>query len=908
MKKLLVIIVILIMTVGYAQEKRDSILPFYEVPEYPEKFTAGTVAARMVEGLGFRFYWASDSLTEKDLAYKASPEGRTSKETIIHIYKIMDIIKNKDLPEYERRHLLPYLKQFMGNQYFPKIDLLCAFHQLPIHPDEIEKTAVLTPFGLYEYVYMPFGLRNSASSFQRFIDHIFRDCNFVCTFIDDILIKSKNEDEHKQHLEKVFKILFDNGLKISLEKCEFFRDSLEFLGFFITKDGIKPTKKKIEAITSFPEPTESKSLRRFLGVINFYRRLIPNFSSKVFNLTEMMKNNPKSKCFKLNEEAKDDFINIKNELASITALPHPASSATHYQIVSDSSSYAIGGALHQIVDGNPIPIGFFSKKLTEPQRKYSTYDRELLAAFQSVLHFKPMIEGRNCTLFTDHRPLASAFKSQVPAKSDRQQRHLSIISEYISDIQYIRGDQNVVADCFSRVNAIKIDVTDLPALADLQKDDSEIVQYKDRLKSYELDSDKIIWCNVDNIQPRPFVPLSARDSVFNDLHSLCHPGIKASQKLIKSRYYWPDIDRDIKNKVKNCESCQQSKIQRHTKSGISHFSVPSTRLETVHIDIVGPLPVAKRHNEIYSSNCRYIVTFIDRATRWIEAAPIENITAQSVAVAFFETWISRLGVPLYLISDQGSQFESQLFSELSSLTGFHRLRTTGYNPKCNGMLERTHRTLKTALTARKSSWLDSLHVVLMGIRAIPNESGYSPYTALTGSDLLIPPILANSSEIKEFSTEYVRKLVNEMSQIDFQSLSTGRHHVSSKSYIPSELNDCSHVWLRIDRIRRPLEAPYSGPFLVVKRSEKFFVIKSSRDKEITVSIDRLKPAFIKKTDEETKSDDSAINSNAAPPDEPSTSTENNSSNEASPENTPKEVITRSGRRVKFRRDKNVHYY
>jgi len=734
-----------------------------------------------------------------------------------------------------------------GMSVFSKLDLSRAYHHIPIHPDDVEKTAVSTSFGMYEFLYMPFGLRNAAATFQRFVDSVFFKCKCVFVYLDDILVFSKDESQHIKDLDEVLNILSDNNMKLCLDKCSFLQTKLDFLGCELSANGVSPSKKKLYEIGEFPQPTNSKSLRSFLGLVNFYRRLIPNFATIVFPLTELIKKFPNEKKLNIPDNAVDAFNKIKLELSSVAALPYPETSVSHYQLVTDSSSFAIGAALHQIVNNQAIPIGFFSKKLSDSQKKYSAYDRELLAAYLSVLHFKPMIEGRNVTLFTDHKTLATAFKSLSPAKSDRQQRHLAFLTEYVADVQYIRGDQNVVADCLSRpVNAVSLDLTDLPALAEAQLTDNETKENSHKLKSYNITPDKILWCDVSTQCPRPFIPFSARESIFNQFHAMSHPGIKSTVKMIKSRYFYPNMDRDIRERVRQCESCQQAKILRHTKSEVCSFNLPAGRFEAVHIDIVGPLPAARQFENNFTSNYRYLLTCVDRATRWIEAVPLVEITASTVAVAFLETWVSRFGVPLHVLTDRGAQFESELFKKLASLTGFDRLRTTSYHPQTNGMVERVHKTVKTSVMAKNKSWLVSLPIVLLSIRSIQNDSGYSPFTAVTGGNLFIPRVIVEPEIEKECRPEAIAELSKAMASIDFQNLSLGTNHSSPKPYVPADLKDCSHVWLRIDRVRRSLEAPYSGPFEVVKRLPKIFVIKVGANEQ-TVSIDRLKPAVLRRS-------------------------------------------------------------
>jgi cleavage and polyadenylation specificity factor subunit 1 len=692
---------------------------------------------------------------------------------------------------------------------FTKLDLQKGYFQVPVAAADIAKTAIITPFGLFEFLRMPFGLKNAGMTFQRLMDRIFFDVPFVFGYLDDVLVASSSVEDHRRHVREVLKRLADNGLVLNTDKCVWEQQQLEFLGHMVSAAGIAPLPSRVAAVGDFPCPNTMQQLQAFLGMFNFYRKFIPAAAAIIRPLTDALRGGKSGKqAVQWSTVMEEAFKKTKAALqaaalqaaalqaaalqaAALQAavlLEHPAADA-EISLVTDASSSHIGAALQQKRRGQPWkPLGFFSCKLSAAEERYSAFDRELLAVYAGIQHFRYILEGRHFVVFTDHKPLLGALARVTEPKSDRQRRQLSAIAEFTADIRHIAGQSNVVADTLSRpppaagqsyAAAVKgsaamsaaagaaatgqaavappstpsasppsssspsqlgpprastppVDIQDIaaaqPGDADCQRALSSPAL---RVITVQLQQSSVL-VDVSSGVMRPLVPATHRQAIFLAVHGLAHPGICATRRLIASRYLWPGLARDVAAWCRDCQECQRAKVTKQPAAPVQPIPVPCARFTHVHVDLVGPLPVT-------ADGHQYIFTAIDRSTRWAEAFPLKAVAAADCADAFIAGWVSRFGVPSCLTSDRGVQFCSVVWAAMMNKLGIKHIMTTAYHPQSNGVLERFHRRLKDALRAKAAAaaaadWSLQLPLVMLGLRSAPREdSGISAAELVFGS-------------------------------------------------------------------------------------------------------------------------------------------------------------------------------
>lgn len=531
------------------------------------------------------------------------------------------------------------------------------------------------------------------------------------------------------------------------------------------------------------------------------------------------------------------FLAAKQALCDATTLCFPSPDA-ETSIATDASSIGVGAVLQQRIGSCWRPIAFLSKKLTPAESKYSAYGRELLAIFKAVKRFRYFIEGRSFHIFIDHKPLTTTFLKNKDSYTPRQMRHMDYIAQFTTDIRFVKGADNAPADAPSRnISALTSSAIYYAAIAADQTNDAKLQRLLNnpnlQMKKIVLpDAQVSLYADTSTDTLRPYIPEKHRHQLFKQLHDLSQRGIRASQHMMSSRFIREGMNKDVNHWARTCIRCQASKVTRHTHSPVATFTPVTERFDQIHIVHVGPLP--------HSNGYRYFLTCVDRFKRWPEAVALADITTDTVELAFIATWISRFGVPLSLTSDRGGQLESSGWNKIMNLLGIRRYRTASYHPQGNGTVERFHRQLKSSLkaAAQREDWSLALPLVLLGIRTslktdLHNSSAELIYgTALRSQAATPDPEPCTAQDFATQLKSYMKCLKPVQPRKD-----------NTKTFVHQDLDSCTHVFLRMDAVKKPLQQPHQVPYPIIRRKRKNFTINKNGSQEV-VAIDRVKAAYL----------------------------------------------------------------
>uniref|UniRef100_A0A4W5K794 Gypsy retrotransposon integrase-like protein 1 n=1 Tax=Hucho hucho TaxID=62062 RepID=A0A4W5K794_9TELE len=501
------------------------------------------------------------------------------------------------------------LEQLRKAKYFSKLDLRSAYNLIRIRDGDEWKTAFSTSTGHYEYLVMPFGLSNSPSVFQSFINDVFRDMlnRWVIVYIDDILVYSNTYEEHVQHVRTVLQRLIDHQLYAKAEKCEFHQTSTSFLGYIINQEGVAMDEKKVKAVLDWPLPVTLKEVQRFLGFANFYRRFIRNFSSVASPLTSMTKRNAPHLTW--STTAQEAFAELKSRFTSAPILHHP-NPELPFTVEVDASNTGIGAILSQR-HGSPLklyPCAYYSRKLSPAEQNYDVGNRELLAMKAAMEEWRHWLEGSKhpFVILTDHKNLE--YLRSAKRLNPRQARWALFFTRFDFTVTYRPGSKNTKADALSR-----------------QHDGVVPTESKETLLPESLIVAPIQWdimteltqANSQKTPPpecppnKTFVPRDLCQKVLQQVHSVLssgHPGIAATVHLLQNSFWWPTLRADTIKFINECTTCNTSKHLRQLPSGLLQpLPVPHRPWSHLAIDFITDLPKSNGNTTI--------LTVIDRFSK-----------------------------------------------------------------------------------------------------------------------------------------------------------------------------------------------------------------------------------------------------------------------------------------------------
>ncbi|XP_062604323.1 uncharacterized protein K02A2.6-like [Saccostrea cucullata] len=606
-----------------------------------------------------------------------------------------------------------------GGQKFTKLDLRQAYSQLELSSDSEEYLTVNTHLGLYRYRRLAYGVSSASAIFQGVMDKILSGLPYVVCRIDDILITAPDDDSHVKTIQEVFRRLREHNITLRKDKCIFMADQVIYMGFLVDKQGIHPTDEKIAAIRDAPRPKDVKEVKAYLGLLNYYGAFLPNLSTVLQPLHQLLK---KGENWSWTDKCEESFENSKQMITKGKLLVFYDMNKP-LRLACDSSSYGLGAVVSHIMeDGSERPVAFASRTLNSSERNYAQVEKEALSIIFGVKKFHKYLYGRTFTLITDHKPLVTIFgpKNGVPTLAAAiMQRWALILSGYQYQIQYRASQEHGNCDSLSRPpisdNQAQEDYEDVyfselddvellisntdiakatkmdPVLSKVHEltltgwpnhnADPELQPFFERRISLSVEQGVVLW------GIRVVIPKTLRKRILEELH-VEHLGMCRMKSLARGYLWWPNLDKDIEEVVEKCPSCTCISVRNSPKSAPLHPWIWATRpFQRIHIDYAD-----------YKGQSLLIV--YDSYSKWIDAIPVRSMTSL-MTIDKLRMLFASTGLPEEIVSDNRTQFTSSEFKEFARLNGIKHTLVPPYHPQSNGFAERGVQIVKKALKCKE---------------------------------------------------------------------------------------------------------------------------------------------------------------------------------------------------------------
>ena len=803
---------------------------------------------------------------------------------------------------------LPNINHILYNlgkgKLFSCLDMKQGYHQIPLAEESKALTAFIAPGGLWEHNVLPMGLKDSPAAFCRIINQVLvglvGDKTFV--YMDDIIVQGSDFEDHVINLEKVLLRLQEAQLTLKLSKCEFFKNSVKYLGHIISSEGLKPQPEKVDAINEIALPKTVKELQSFLGMTNYYRKFIRSYADIASPLNKLtggkIKEQKNNRNIHWNQEAEEAFVKLKAYLSEKITLKFPDFTKPFY-LTTDASNKAIGGVLQQQDEkGNLRPLTYFSRQLNCAETKYSTIEREALAIVYGLKINRNLCLGYPIVINTDHRPLTWLFTTSNP--NSRITRWQMLVSEFDIEVKYVPGKENSVADCLSRLKCQEDRLIEETILSITPEKENEILDWNldELIKQQDMDEycglikDMIKQgCNVKqmreelnkrkieksfrkiNLQEMTveedilyrvattnygertrqiMVPKSYKNQVLRLAHSqptAGHGGAKITLARARRFSFWPGMQKDVEQFCKECQVCLCYKRMGDAPAPLRRYPDVYMPFERVNMDIIGPMGNSE-------NGFKYCLVIIDVLTRYLICEPLKTKSALEVAQVFFNSVICKQGVPKTVVTDNGKEFVNQIFEEVAKLLNMKHLKTTAYHPQANGIIERANGTvvniLRTLVQDNTSIW-----DTMLPIAAFAYNTGYNrsvrdcPFYLMYLRDPSYPFEIVKEEKcwynIDDFKQEMATKAnrIYARCQLYLEEAKGELDRKQSKRSRIKPLSVGDRVYVkRVPTKGTPtkLQPPYSGPFRVIEKiSDVVIKVRNIRSGNIkTLHTDRIR--------------------------------------------------------------------
>jgi hypothetical protein len=743
------------------------------------------------------------------------------------------------------------LQKRNGYKFFTKLDLSMQYYAFQLDEESQQLCVISTPFGKYMYKRLPMGVCQSSDIAQEIMESILGDIEEVEIYIDDIGIFSNSWEEHVQTLHKVLNRLQNNGFSINPLKCEWAIKETDWLGYWLTPTGIKPWNKKIQPILNLKEPRNKHELRSFIGMVTHYKDMWKNRAHILAPLTDLTKN--------VQYEWKDihqkAFQDIKKVISTEVLLAYPDHNKP-FDIHTDASKFQIASEISQ----NNKPIAYFSRKLNETQKNYTTEEQELLAIVETLKEYRSMLLGAEINIYTDHDNLTyEKFRSQ------RVLRWRLYIEEFAPKIQHIPGKQNKIADALSRLpigedtnQSTMVDLfynemflndrlqcpINLTVIQQQQNEDREIQELIQQKCPYIFRKDfsgTQLWvANIDNFnnidEAKIMIPTQLLNPIVHWYHQiLMHAGRNKVEATIKIHFVHPQLHNAVMNTITNCEACQFQK--RGSNKGYGQLIPREVNMviwDTVAVDTIGPWTLTINDHE-YTFRA---LTIIDINSNLAEIVRINYPSAPHVAMKFQNTWLARYPRPAKCIHDNGGEFGPE-FQQMLHIRGIQSIPTTIKNPQSNAICERMHSTIENMIRTRlhnihinqaPNDFMDTIIAdAIFALRAsIHQTMQTTPSIIAFHRDMLLNiPTFINLANIQYLRQQQVNR------DAERQNANRNNHQYQINDQVLVTPSTTTH---------RKLNPKYTGPYTITQVHQNNTVTIQRRNNITeTINIRRIKP-------------------------------------------------------------------